>query len=56
MSSVSYEFMMLVGETTIPYELLTENEELVEMVSKYALGKPDAPTKTEILDFINENW
>jgi hypothetical protein len=49
MNELYIEFLALSGESTIPVELLIENEELVEMVS-------EKKSHEEILDFINENW
>lgn len=49
MASIQHEIMMLSGESTVPAELLFENETLVEMILK------NVPYQ-ELLDYVNENW
>ena len=49
MNQLSLELMMLSGESTIPVELLAENEELIKLI--VAKTPHD-----ELLEFVNENW
>jgi hypothetical protein len=49
MASIIHTLAMLSGESTVPAELLSENQELVKLISQ---GKP----YKELLEFVNENW
>ena len=49
MATIVHTLAMLSGESTVPAALLSENQELVKLISQ---GKPYA----ELLEFVNENW
>jgi hypothetical protein len=49
MATIIHTLAMLSGDSTVPADLLSENAELVKMVS-------DGKSYKELLEFINENW